>query len=327
MEPRPQPSGTTRAAVLPYATTQRGGDEVQFARCLAAAEKSASRGGGRWRVGVVHAYPEYGALLRAAKSSAPEWVSTRSKIISDERARHRHTREMASEQRRILGMRFDYLSTSAPTRVPGVSTRSPGERRERRLDVRRIHKAKRVLRTPADGRVRGAGRPVAPMRWSSSSTAAHEIGRSAADSGAAHGPQANSIRSSRLEYYCGDFRACLDNDQRFGWSGFEAGEGSRSAASGGRGSRIHRSSASVASHRSTRRISLGPDVTVTLRTASHNHGRATRRRSRRVSSGSLGRSKDALRTRARFLMSRNRPSARARCSASAARCTTPRTRS
>src|SRR4026208_2061569 len=62
-----------------------------------------------------NAYPEYGALLYAAKKLGRpgKWVGTRSEVfLGDEQARDIvHTSEMALDASgRILGMRFDYLS-------------------------------------------------------------------------------------------------------------------------------------------------------------------------------------------------------------------------
>src|SRR5258707_306731 len=62
-----------------------------------------------------NAYPEYGALLYAAKKLGRpvKWVGTRSEVfLGDEQARDIvHTGEMALDANgRILGMRFDYLS-------------------------------------------------------------------------------------------------------------------------------------------------------------------------------------------------------------------------
>ncbi|HEV7477138.1 MAG TPA: molybdopterin cofactor-binding domain-containing protein, partial [Burkholderiales bacterium] len=62
-----------------------------------------------------NAYPEYGALLYAAKKLGRpvKWVGTRSEVfLGDEQARDIvHTAEMALDANgRILGMRFDYLS-------------------------------------------------------------------------------------------------------------------------------------------------------------------------------------------------------------------------
>src|SRR5580765_2104281 len=62
-----------------------------------------------------NAYPEYGALLYAAKKlgRAVKWVGTRSEVfLGDEQARDiHHSGELALDKEgRILGMRFDYLS-------------------------------------------------------------------------------------------------------------------------------------------------------------------------------------------------------------------------
>ena len=88
-----------------------------------------------------NAYPEYGALLYAAKKLGRpvKWVGTRSEVfLGDEQARDiRHTGELALDaDGRILGMRFDYLSNmGAYVAFTGavVNTLGPGERELRRL--------------------------------------------------------------------------------------------------------------------------------------------------------------------------------------------------
>src|SRR5204862_4453602 len=64
-----------------------------------------------------NAYPEYGALLLAAKTLGRpvRWVSTRSEVfVSDEQARDIvHTGEAALDAGgRILAMRFEYLANA-----------------------------------------------------------------------------------------------------------------------------------------------------------------------------------------------------------------------
>src|SRR5205814_8448531 len=118
-----------------------------------------------------NAYPEYGALLYAAKNLGRpvKWVGTRSEVfLGDEQARDiLHTGEMALDASgRILGMRFDYLSnmgayvafTGAVVNTLGLVNVNCGV-----YDVQAVHVRGRLVltNTVPTAAYRGAGRPVA----------------------------------------------------------------------------------------------------------------------------------------------------------------------
>src|ERR1041385_7420258 len=118
-----------------------------------------------------NAYPEYGALLYAArKLGRPvKWVGTRSEVfLGDEQARDiHHTGELAVDANgRILGMRFDYLSnmgayvvfTGAVVNTLGLINVNCGV-----YDVQAVHVRGRLALTNTipTAAYRGAGRPVA----------------------------------------------------------------------------------------------------------------------------------------------------------------------
>src|SRR4051812_38443245 len=118
-----------------------------------------------------NAYPEYGALLYAAKKLGRpvKWVGTRSEVfLADEQARDIvHTGEMALDKSgRILGMRFDYLSnmgayvafTGTVVNTLGLVNVNCGV-----YDVQAVHVRGRLALTNTipTAAYRGAGRPVA----------------------------------------------------------------------------------------------------------------------------------------------------------------------
>src|SRR5262245_1421244 len=118
-----------------------------------------------------NAYPEYGALLYAAKKLGRpvKWVGTRSEVfLGDEQARDiHHTGELALDKDgRILGMRFDYLSnmgayvafTGAVVNTLGLVNVNCGV-----YDVQAVHVRGRLVLTNTipTAANRGAGRPVA----------------------------------------------------------------------------------------------------------------------------------------------------------------------
>ncbi|HXJ09523.1 MAG TPA: molybdopterin cofactor-binding domain-containing protein, partial [Burkholderiales bacterium] len=116
-----------------------------------------------------NAYPEYGALLYAAKKLGRpvKWVGTRSEVfLGDEQARDIvHTGEMALDASgRIRGMRFDYLSnmgayvafTGAVVNTLGLVNVNCGV-----YDVQAVHVRGRLVltNTVPTAAYRGAGRP------------------------------------------------------------------------------------------------------------------------------------------------------------------------
>src|SRR6185295_10171908 len=118
-----------------------------------------------------NAYPEYGALLYAAKKLGRpvKWVGTRSEVfVGDEQARDIvHTSEMALDANgRILGMRFDYLSNlGAYVAFTGsvVNTLGLVNVNCDVYDVQAVHVRGRLVltNTVPTAAYRGAGRPVA----------------------------------------------------------------------------------------------------------------------------------------------------------------------
>ena len=134
-----------------------------------------------------NAYPEYGALLYAAKKLGRpvKWIGTRSEVfLGDEQARDIvHSGEMALDKDgRILGMRFDYLSnlgayvvfTGTVVNTVGLVNVNCGV-----YDVQAVHVRGRLVLTNTipTAAYRGAGRPVASYALERLvDQAAHEIG-------------------------------------------------------------------------------------------------------------------------------------------------------
>src|SRR5574341_569403 len=118
-----------------------------------------------------NAYPEYGALLLAARTLGRpvKWVSTRSEVfVADEQARDiHHLGEIALDaEGRILGMRFTYLANlGAYVAFTGsfVNTMNMVNVISGVYDVQAVHaQGKLVLtNTVPTAAYRGAGRPVA----------------------------------------------------------------------------------------------------------------------------------------------------------------------
>src|SRR6185436_5752273 len=238
-----------------------------------------------------NAYPEYGALLYAAKKLARpvKWIGTRSEVfLGDEQARDIvHVGELALDANgRILGMRFDYLSnmgayvvfTGAVVNTIGLVNVNCGV-----YDVQAVHVRGRLVltNTVPTAAYRGAGRPVASYALECLiDKAAHELGLDPAEF-----RRRNMIPKAKMpyklvggfEYDCGDFAAVLDKALGHAdWKNFER----RKAESGKRGKLRGRGMATYiemtapggfAPHDQAL-INWEPDGTITLRTASHNHG-------------------------------------------------------
>jgi carbon-monoxide dehydrogenase large subunit len=238
-----------------------------------------------------NAYPEYGALLYAAKKLGRpvKWVGTRSEVfLGDEQARDIvHTGEMALDANgRILGMRFDYLSnmgayvvfTGAVVNTLGLVNVNCGV-----YDVQAVHVRGRLVltNTVPTAAYRGAGRPLASYSLERLvDEAAREIGLDPAEF-----RRRNMIPPAKMpyklvggfEYDSGDFEAVMNKAlARSDWKNFEK----RKTASKKRGKLLGRGMATYiemtapggfAPHDQAL-INWEEDGSVTLRTASHNHG-------------------------------------------------------
>jgi carbon-monoxide dehydrogenase large subunit len=254
-----------------------------------------------------NAYPEYGALLLAAKKVGRpvKWVSTRSEVfVADEQARDIvHTGEMALDASgRMLAMRFTYLSNvGAYLAFTGsfINTVNLVNVVSGVYDVPAVFvNAKLVVtNTVPTAAYRGAGRPVASYAMERLvDQAAHEIGMDPAEF-----RRRNLVPKAKFpyktvtgfEYDCGDFEGVLakalgESD----WKGFEARR-KQSAQHGrlrGRGisTYIEASAAGGFAPFDQAHITWEKDGTITLRTASHNHGQGHETTLAQVVSGILG---------------------------------------
>src|SRR4051812_37953205 len=183
-----------------------------------------------------NAYPEYGALLYAAKKLGRpvKWVGTRSEVfLADEQARDIvHTGEMALDKSgRILGMRFDYLSnmgayvafTGTVVNTLGLVNVNCGV-----YDVQAVHVRGRLALTNTipTAAYRGAGRPVASYALERLiDEAARELKMDPVEF-----RRRNMIPAAKMpyklvggfEYDCGDFEAVMDKAlKESDWNNFE----------------------------------------------------------------------------------------------------------
>jgi aerobic carbon-monoxide dehydrogenase large subunit len=313
MEPRAATGRYDAAADLYdlYATTQGAGPmRLQVGAMLGVPPEKirvlAEEVGGGFGVRF-NAYPEYGALLLAAKQLGRpvKWVSTRSEVfVSDEQARDIvHTGEMALDASgRILGMRFNYLSNvGAYLAFTGsfINTVNLVNVVSGVYDVAAVHtQAKLVLtNTVPTAAYRGAGRPVASYAMERLvDQAAHEIGMDPAEF-----RRRNLVRKDQFpyrivtgfEYDCGDFEGVLEKAMKESdWSGF-ATRRTESAKRGflrGRGisTYIEASASGGFAPFDQAHITWEPDGTITLRTASHSHGQGHETTLAQVVSSVLG---------------------------------------
>lgn len=238
-----------------------------------------------------NAYPEYGALLYAAKKLGRpvKWVGTRSEVfLGDEQARDIvHTGEMALDAGgRILGMRFDYVSnmgayvafTGSVVNTLGLVNVNCGV-----YDVQAVHVRGRLVltNTVPTAAYRGAGRPVASYSLERLvDEAARELGMDPAEF-----RRRNMIPPGKMpyklvggsEYDSGDFPAVMDKALRAAhWVGFSERQ-QKSEKLGklrGRGMATYiemTAPGGFAPHDQVM-VAWEQDGTITLRTASHNHG-------------------------------------------------------
>ena len=238
-----------------------------------------------------NAYPEYGTLLYAAKKLGRpvKWVGTRSEVfLGDEQARDIvHTAEMALDANgRILGMRFDYLSnmgayvvfTGAVVNTLGLVNVNCGV-----YDVQAVHVRGRLVltNTVPTAAYRGAGRPVASYALERLvDQAARELGMDPAEF-----RRRNMIPPAKMpyklvggsEYDSGDFEAVMNKALAHSdWKNFEKRktESKKQGKLRGRGmaTYIEMTAPGGFAPHDQALINWEKDGSVTLRTASHNHG-------------------------------------------------------
>jgi aerobic carbon-monoxide dehydrogenase large subunit len=238
-----------------------------------------------------NAYPEYGVLLHAAKKLGRpvKWVGTRSEVfLGDEQARDIvHSGELALDANgRILGMRFDYLSnmgayvafTGAVVNTLGLVNVNCGV-----YDVQAVHVRGRLVLTNTipTAAYRGAGRPVASYSLERLvDEAAREVGLDPAEF-----RRRNMIPAAKMpyklvggfEYDSGDFQSVMDKALGAAdWKNFEKrkAEAKNRGRLRGRGmaTYIEMTAPGGFAPMDQARLNWEEDGTLTLRTASHNHG-------------------------------------------------------
>jgi carbon-monoxide dehydrogenase large subunit len=263
-----------------------------------------------------NAYPEYGALLLAAKTlgRAVKWVGTRSEIfLADEQARDIvHKGEIALDgSGRILGMRFDYVSNlGAYLAFTGsfINTVNLVNVVSGVYDVPAVTvQAKLVVtNTVPTAAYRGAGRPVASYALERLiDQAAFETGVDPAEF-----RRRNLVPKTKFpyktvtgfEYDCGDFDGVLaDALVAADWKGFEArkAEAAKRGRLRGRGiaTYIEATAAGGFAPYDQAHITWEKDGSVTLRTASHNHGQGHETTFAQVVAGVLGIPMERIRLR------------------------------
>jgi carbon-monoxide dehydrogenase large subunit len=263
-----------------------------------------------------NAYPEYGALLYAAKKLGRpvKWVGTRSEVfLGDEQARDIvHSGELALDASgRILGMRFDYLSnlgayvvfTGTVVNTIGLVNVICGV-----YDVQAVHVRGRLVltNTVPTAAYRGAGRPVASYALERLiDEAAHGIGMDPAEF-----RRRNMIPKAKMpyklvggfEYDSGDFAGVMDKAlAESQWKTFEERK-RKSRANGklrGRGiaTYIEMTAPGGFAPYDQAHVTWNEDGGVTLRTASHNHGQGHETTFAQIVSGVLGIPMEKIRLR------------------------------
>jgi carbon-monoxide dehydrogenase large subunit len=263
-----------------------------------------------------NAYPEYGALLLAAKKLGRpvKWVGTRSEIfLADEQARDIvHKGEIALDASgRILGMRFDYVSNlGAYLAFTGsfINTVNLVNVVSGVYDVQAVSvQAKLVVtNTVPTAAYRGAGRPVASYALERLiDQAAFETGVDPAEF-----RRRNLVPKAKFpyktvtgfEYDCGDFDGVLtDALAAADWKGFAArrADAQKRGRLRGRGiaTYIEATAAGGFAPYDQAHVTWEKDGSVTLRTASHNHGQGHETTFAQVVAGVLGIPMERIRLR------------------------------
>src|SRR5688572_12591618 len=263
-----------------------------------------------------NAYPEYGALLYAAKKLGRpvKWVGTRSEVfLGDEQARDiAHTAEMALDaDGRILGMRFDYLSnlgayvafTGTVVNTLGLVNVNCGV-----YDVQAVHVRGRLVLTNTipTAAYRGAGRPVASYALERLvDEAARELGLDPAEF-----RRRNMIPPAKMPYKLtggsvydsGDFEAVMQKALAASdWVGFEKRkkQSEKDGKLRGRGmaTYIEMTAPGGFAPYDQAHLTWEGDGTLTLRTASHNHGQGHETTFAQIVSKALGLPVDRIRLR------------------------------
>jgi len=263
-----------------------------------------------------NAYPEYGALLYAAKKLGRpvKWIGSRSEVfLGDEQARDIvHSGELALDKDgRILGMRFDYLSnmgayvvfTGSVVNTIGLVNVNCGV-----YDVQAVHVRGRLVLTNTipTAAYRGAGRPVASYALERLiDEAARELKLDPVEF-----RRRNMIPAAKMpykltggfEYDCGYFEAVMNKAlKESDWNNFENRK-SKSQKSGklrGRGiaTYIEMTAPGGFAAYDQAHITWDEDGGMTLRTASHNHGQSHETTFAQIVSGVLGIPMDKIRLR------------------------------
>ena len=267
-----------------------------------------------------NAYPEYGALLYAAKKLGRpvKWIGSRSEVfLGDEQARDIvHSGELALDKDgRILGMRFDYLSnlgayvvfTGTVVNTVGLVNVNCGV-----YDVQAVHvRGRSVLtNTIPTAAYRGAGRPVASYALERLiDEAALELGLDPAEF-----RRRNMIPKAKMpykfaggfEYDCGDFEGVMDKALSASqWKSFEERR-KKSQAQGklrGRGMATYIEMTAPGGFAPYDQAHITWDAEgenaggVTLRTASHNHGQSHETTFAQIVGGVLGIPMEKIRLR------------------------------
>ena len=263
-----------------------------------------------------NAYPEYGALLLAARmlGRPVKWVGSRSEIfLADEQARDIvHRGELAMDKEgRILGMRFEYLANlGAYLAFTGsfVTTMNMLNVISGVYDVQAAHVQGKlvVTNTVPTAAYRGAGRPVASYALERLvDQAAHEIGMDPAEF-----RRRNLVPKGRFpyqiasgfEYDCGDFEGVMDRAlKESDWKNFEkrAQESKQRGKLRGRGiaTYIEATASGGFAPYDQAHVTWENDGSVTLRTASHNHGQGHETTFAQIVSGVLGIPMETIRLR------------------------------
>ena len=263
-----------------------------------------------------NAYPEYGALLLAAKKLGRpvKWVGSRSEVfVGDEQARDVvHTSELALDKDgRILGMRFEYLANvGAYVAFTGafVNTMNMLNVINGVYDVQAAYVQGKlvVTNTVPTAAYRGAGRPVASYSLERLiDEAALVVGLDPVEF-----RRRNLIPMAKMpyktitgfEYDSGDFAGLIDKAlAATDWAGY-AQRLKQSQARGrlrGRGiaTYIEATAGGGFAPYDQARVNWEADGSITLRTASHNHGQGHETTFAQVVAGVLGVPMESIRLR------------------------------